>query len=302
MNAAITTEGAAVDLLTPAKANLFLEVGGRRADGYHELRTVMMAVDLTDRLRVQPAAGDGIELSVRRGGPEHDNLVTVAWEVFASHTHRRCGVRVELDKSIPVAAGLGGGSSDAAATLIGLNALFDARLTAAELGRLGAQVGSDVPFFLAGGSLSLCTGRGEQVEPISSRARPIVVLVVPPFGCSTAAVYAEYDRHPPESAPDAEGMLSALGGPVAGWRGGLYNALENAACRIEPRLRELRAALEGLGPLGVVMTGSGSGMVCLCRDDRQAVRLAEAAAALDLGRAVVVRRWTGRGGMDSPRP
>jgi 4-diphosphocytidyl-2-C-methyl-D-erythritol kinase len=292
LNVAVARKGDAIEALAPAKVNLYLEVLGRRADGYHELCTVMMAVDLADRLRMERSDARGMTLSVRDPQLATDNLVQRAWELFAERCRPAGGVRIALQKSIPVGAGLGGGSSDAAAALAGLNVLLEAGLAPEQLAALGARVGSDVPFFLASGSLAICRGRGERVEPIDSPARPHGVLVVPPFSCSTGAVYAEYDRAGQTVGGRAEAeRLAAFAGEAASWGQGLHNALEPAARRVEPRLGEMRRELEALSPAGLVMTGSGSGWFCLCADAQEASRLQEAVGTRGLGCAYPVHRW-----------
>jgi 4-diphosphocytidyl-2-C-methyl-D-erythritol kinase len=280
----------AVCLLAPAKVNLHLRVASRRADGYHELCTVMMALDLADRIRIQRTGTPGARLSVSDPSLAADNLVCRAWEAFAGRTRVAGGVRIELVKRIPVGAGLGGGSSDAAAALAGFDALFDTRLGAAALAELGGSIGSDVPFFFADSPLALCRGRGEVVEALPAVGRPAGVLVAPPFGCSTAAVYAEYDREP-ASAPAVSAPLSVFEGDSVRWPRGMVNDLAAAAERVEPRLKSVRDALAALAPHGLLMTGSGSGFYCLCRDETDAARFQAAAADLGLGAVHRVHRW-----------
>lgn len=282
----------AVEVIAPAKVNLRLEVRGLREDGFHELSTVMMAVDLTDRLRIEARDTPGIELSVSDPALLKDNIVSRTWKMFADHTCVCGGVRVDLSKSIPAAAGLGGGSSDAAGALVGFNELFDTKLDAATLADLGGRLGSDVPFFFAAGSLALCRGRGELIELIDSPGRPIAVIVVPPLACHTAAVYAEYDKlvEPLRRGP-AVSAMEAFAGDVDAWPAAMSNDLDFAALGVEPRLREVRTFLETLSPAALVMTGSGSGMFCLCRDASGAAEIERAVNARRLGTAYVVRRW-----------
>src|SRR5438045_753982 len=182
--------GTAVTAWAPAKVNLFLEVVGKRPDGFHELRTLMAAVSLYDTLTFAPAPPGPIRLSCPgvplSTGPE--NLVVRAAEALRRYAGTDAGADVVLTKRIPLAAGLAGGSTDAAATLVGLNRLWGLGLSRAELMPLAAGLGSDVAFFLAP-PCAWCTGRGEVVEPWPLGARLHLVLVAPPFGLGTADVY-----------------------------------------------------------------------------------------------------------------
>jgi len=201
-------------------------------------------------------------------------------------------VRIELTKRIPAGAGLGGGSSDAAAALIGLDRFFATGLDAATLAELGKEIGSDVPFFLAAASLAICRGRGERVEPIDSPADCVGCLVVPPFACRTSAVYAEHDRVSASSpAGPSASTCGAFADAVDAWPAQMRNDLEPAALRLEPRLRPIRASLEALEPWGLVMTGSGSGFFCLCRDESEASRIRRCLRGRNLGAAWLVHRW-----------
>src|SRR5262245_62048232 len=173
----------------PAKVNLFLEILSKRADGFHDLATLMVAVNLFDTL-VFRSAPEGIALTSNRpdlsSGP--DNLIVKAAALLQKRSGRNLGTAIRLVKRIPMQAGLGGGSSDAAATLLALNRLWDLELTREDMADLGAQLGSDVPFFVLADT-AWCTGRGEIVDPLPVGARLHFVLVCPPFGCSTAEVY-----------------------------------------------------------------------------------------------------------------
>ena len=170
-----------------AKINLTLEILGKRADGYHEVRTVMQTVGLADRLEVTAAA----ELSFSCSDPAlatPDNLVYRAARLLQAEYAVRTGAALRLEKRIPVAAGLGGGSSDAAATIVALNRLWNLQQSLTEQRRLAARLGSDVPFFLTGGT-ALATGRGERITPLPPLPQYWVVLVLLPRVLSTAAVY-----------------------------------------------------------------------------------------------------------------
>jgi len=247
-------------MLAPAKINLTLSVGDRRADGYHELRSVMMAVDLCDRLTLRPRDAKGITLRCDDpslpSGPE--NLVWRAVEAIAGAAGCGPNVEIELTKRIPAGAGLGGGSSDAAATLRGLNELGGLGLGTDELTPLAAGLGSDVPFFLHA-PVARITGRGEHVEPLDWRFDGAVALWTPAIHVSTAAVYA---RHRPTDRPLARNE-SWLTGPRLDARTlseRLYNDLEPAAIAVDGRLGELRGRLAEIAGRPIRLSGSGSAM------------------------------------------
>jgi 4-diphosphocytidyl-2-C-methyl-D-erythritol kinase len=267
----------AVTVWAPAKVNLFLEVVGKRPDGYHELRTLMAAVSLYDTLTFAPAPPGPVRLVCSgvavSAGPE--NLVARAAECLRRHAGTDAGADVALTKRIPVAAGLGGGSSDAAATLVGLNRLWGLGLTRAELTALAADLGSDVAFFLRP-PCAWCTGRGEVVEPWPLGGRLHLVLVAPPFGLSTADVYGALDLRGQPGGPLAGDEVKAAvrAGDVAEVGRRLFNRLQEPAERLRPELAGWRARLAALGPAGCLVSGSGSTLFALCRDCREAARVA----------------------------
>jgi 4-diphosphocytidyl-2-C-methyl-D-erythritol kinase len=269
-------------LLAPAKLNLHLRVGPRdEASGYHPLSSWLCTIGLFDTLTIRPSDGPDAPIILSCDDPtlpcDSSNLVLRAALALAQRAtpQRRCGIF--LAKRIPIGAGLGGGSSDAARTLLGLNRFWNLGLPLTELHPIAAQLGSDVPFFLHGPS-SICTGRGEIVRPTAAPKRARwAVLILPGFALSTAQVYARFDQlrlgdvgsqaQPPwqEWADlSAEPLLSRL-----------RNDLEPAAFAIRPELGNLRDALEASLGRVIRMTGSGSALFTLF-DDR---RGAETAAA-----------------------
>lgn len=186
----------AVIVDTPAKVNLFLEVLGRRPDGYHNINSLFQAVSLFDRLTCQVSASGGIRLSVAGAddlSSGSDNLVWRAYELLRKTFSLKRGLRIKLEKRIPVAAGLAGGSSDAAATILACNVLFELGLTYVEMARLGLQLGSDVPFFFFSGQ-ALVRGRGELVEPTAYPTDYWLVLATPRLSISTSEAYASLKR------------------------------------------------------------------------------------------------------------
>jgi 4-diphosphocytidyl-2-C-methyl-D-erythritol kinase len=275
----IRRRGPAVRVRAPAKVNLFLEVFGRRPDGYHELATLMVTVSLYDTLEFTEEPTGATRLSCDHPslstGP--DNLVCRAVELVRRHAGRSGGVAVRLWKRIPTAAGLAGGSSDAAATLAGLSALWRLGWDRDELARLGAELGSDVPFFFFNPA-AWCTGRGERVEPLRL-GRPLdFVLVSPAVGLSTAEVFRGVTV--PEAPRDgAASRRAAAAGDVEELGRQLFNRLQPAAERLCPDVAGLCARLAGLGPAGWLMSGSGSSVFALCRDAGEALRVARALSA-----------------------
>ncbi|MBM4068711.1 MAG: 4-(cytidine 5'-diphospho)-2-C-methyl-D-erythritol kinase [Planctomycetes bacterium] len=258
----------------PAKVNLHLEVLGKRPDGYHEIATLMVAIRLFDTLVFRDASGGDIRLACTQAGLSlgPDNLIVRAARLLQDHTGCTRGATIRLVKRIPMAAGLAGGSTDAAATLVGLNKLWRLGLGSTDLARLAARLGSDIPFFL-GGPAAWCTGRGEIVEPLPLGAVLHLVLLCPRFGCATAEGYRRVVV--PEKPQSGEAIRKAVAaGDVAGIAASLHNRLQPAAERLAPRLAEYATRLRRLGPAGVLMSGSGSTLFALCRDRDEAKRIA----------------------------
>ncbi len=260
-------------LQTSAKVNLVLEILGKRADGYHELSTVLQAVDLFDRLVLE----EDDSLALRTSDPalptDEANLVIKAAQRLMKAAGVSRGARITLEKRIPVAAGLGGGSSDAAATLWGLNRLWGLRWSGGRLAELAAEVGMDVPFFLVGGR-ALATGRGEKLEPLHASPALSLVLVKPGLALSTGEVYG---RVPPGMRDDGrrtQRLLRALASrdssPVAS---SLYNALEAVVEPAYSEIGRIKGALMSAGALGTVMSGSGPTVIGLARSAEHARQL-----------------------------
>jgi 4-diphosphocytidyl-2-C-methyl-D-erythritol kinase len=264
----------AVLVWAPAKVNLFLEVLAKRSDGYHEIATLMVAVSLYDTLEFKEEASGDVRLHCDHPNlsPGPDNLVVRAAELLRRRHRVRRGARIGLAKRIPLAAGLAGGSSDAAATLAGLNRLWGLGLPDSELAALGAELGSDVPFFFAAPA-AWCTGRGEQVAPLPLGGRLCFVLACPEAGLSTAEVYRAVAV--PDRPQGGDEIRKAVASGDPGAIGGrLHNRLQGPAERLCPEVARLRERLAGLGPAGVLMSGSGTSVVALCRDHDEALRVA----------------------------
>ncbi|MBM3877009.1 MAG: 4-(cytidine 5'-diphospho)-2-C-methyl-D-erythritol kinase [Verrucomicrobia bacterium] len=255
----------ALTRLSHCKVNLLLNILARRDDGFHELETVMQPVQLHDQLEFERAAR-GIQLSCNDPSLPTDanNLVHRAAQAFLRATGIRDGVRVHLDKRIPKAAGLGGGSGDAATALLGLNELFANPLDGVKLAELAASLGSDVPFFLQSRP-ALGTGRGERVEPLEPFAafRGVFILLVHPgFGISTPWAYKQLARFPEAThgrAGRAQHLIALLdSGDLAAAGAALFNSLEMPALHKFPVLAMYQESFKAHGAAAALMSGSGS--------------------------------------------
>jgi 4-diphosphocytidyl-2-C-methyl-D-erythritol kinase len=277
-----TSEERRVAVLAPAKVNLFLEVLGRRPDGFHEIDTVFQAVSLYDRLTCSPA--ERLELEVRPESADvprdERNLVLRAAHVLAAHTGTRQGARITLEKVIPAGAGLGGGSSDAAAALVAFDRLWRTDVGRDTLRSLAAQLGSDVPFFLLGGT-ARGRGRGERLEPIAACACFWYVLTWSGAPISTATAYARLDDEPAFEPRSPAALTAAIERGDATLAGAaLFNRLEEVAKAIEPGVGGALDRLREAGAPAARVTGSGSAVFGLFRSLAEAQR---AAAALKSG-------------------
>lgn len=242
----------------PAKVNLTLAVFGRCPDGYHELESWVVPISLHDELSFAPAAGLSLTVLGTRETLHADpsNLVSRAAMAMARTAGRRPEAMIRLEKHIPVGGGLGGGSSDAAATLLGLNSLWDLHWPQERLMEIAAELGSDVGLFLRPGPVVL-RGRGERVEQLSASWKGWLALVMPSYGVSTALVYGRFLQEPGQRAGESPVWSRPVSDATALSRC-LFNDLEPAAFACEPRLGALHAALDGLEDRAVRMTGSGS--------------------------------------------
>jgi 4-diphosphocytidyl-2-C-methyl-D-erythritol kinase len=247
-----------VSIKAPAKINLSLDVLHKRNDGFHEVKMVMTTVDLADRIELGLIDQNEIVIESTSGFIPCDqrNLAYRAALLLKKKFSIHKGVEIFISKNIPVAAGLAGGSSDAAATLKGLNILWNLRLSLDELARLGAEIGSDVSFCVYGGT-ALATGRGEIIHKIPSPPPCWVILAKPSIGVSTAEVYRglelENVRH-----PDVDAMVQAITNKdYAGICSELGNVLETVTLSGYPQVRQIKDQMISLGAEGVLMSGSG---------------------------------------------
>ena len=297
MKSGTTARQGAIVVEAPAKVNLHLGVGGLRADGYHGVETVLQAVDLVDTVSLRVA--DQLSLDCRSCPdlPAERNLAWLAAEQMSERFGRTPGVAIALDKAIPAGAGLGGGSSDAAAVLVGLAALWDLDGTDPavrnEIEDAAASLGADVPFFLTGGT-ALFSGRGDVFVRSFDTPRLHLVLAKPPEPVPTAAAYAAFDRAPvPAASPD--GLLAACqAGGADEIAHALANNLEAVASALVPKVADALAWVRGAeGVLGATVSGSGSAVFGVCRDAGSAERAAASAALRGWWAAATRSRSTG---------
>lgn len=282
-----------VTVRVPAKVNLSLSVGGLRTDGFHELATVFHAVGLFDDVTALP--GDGLTLSVEGEGADDvplddGNLAVQAARLLAEHTGVEPRAHLHIHKGIPVAAGLAGGSADAAGALVALDQLWGTGLEREDLHRLAARLGSDVPFALLGHT-AVGLGRGERLTPALARGRFHWVLAFADAGLTTPSVYAELDRLRGDAVqveprvPDA--LMAALrSGDPAALGNAMGNDLQRAAVSLRPQLTMTLDVGEEYGALAALVSGSGPTCAFLARDDEHALDLAVALAGSGTCRTV----------------
>lgn len=269
----------------PAKVNLFLRVLARRPDGFHELETVMARLErLQDTLLLEPLPPGQLELRLVAAGPAglavgdipltDENLVLKAARLLQPlASPAAAGVRITLVKRVPSAAGLGGGSSDAAAALAALHDYWSLDAGQNQLRALAAQLGSDVPFFLADSAWVLCTGRGEVLTPVSTSRRLPLVLARPAAGLSTPAVFRACTPEP--HGPAAETFLKSLKTSNTSQSAqALHNSLQTPAVRLNSQVAELQRILQRENVVAHQMTGSGSAYFAICYSVRQACCIA----------------------------
>ncbi len=271
-----------VEKKSPCKVNLLLNILGKRPDGFHALETIMHPVPLYDRLAIE-RKGSGIELTCNDSTLPTDsrNLVYRAAQSFLSAAKLTEGLRIHLEKKVPLAAGLGGGSANAATTLLGLNEMFNGALPADALRHIAAGLGSDVPFFLQS-QPALATGRGEEIEPLPfspAMKGAVFLLVHPGFGISTAWAYGQLARFPTalNGKPGrARALVAALENADLGGAGEqFYNSLEAPALEKYPLLVMFQEFFRANGACGAMMSGSGSATFAVTPGLASAETLAE---------------------------
>jgi 4-diphosphocytidyl-2-C-methyl-D-erythritol kinase len=303
----VRRRGKQIVVHAPAKLNLFLEILGKRPDGFHEIETVMTPVSLCDTLTLVDEPAGRLQLACETVGTAQlaatarhaglvpptplpggaDNLVVRALEALRRAAGIELGASVRLTKRIPLAAGMAGGSTDAAAALAGANVLWNLKWPDERLAGVAATLGSDIPFFFARRP-AVCRGRGEQVEPIAAGMPLDFVVVAPPVGLSTADVYRACR---PATEPESAATL------IDAWRRGdkvgtarrLHNRLQPAAAGLCDWIERMARALARHACLGHRMSGSGTSYFALCRTARQARQIAASLAGCGLGRTFAVK-------------
>ncbi|MBI1249413.1 4-(cytidine 5'-diphospho)-2-C-methyl-D-erythritol kinase [bacterium] len=294
-----------VSVLAPAKINLFLELLGKRADGFHELETVMVAVSLFDRLEVFPTTSSDVTLdcawdagqvaqATQLGDPgqllgdlppQESNLVYKAVKLLQEEENVAQGARLVLRKRIPSASGFGGASSDAAAALFAANLAWNLNLSIERLSELAANLGSDIPFFFHAGQLgsgqALATGRGEKIDPFAGQ-RLDLVLIRPEGGVSTAEAYrrCQLPEYPESSASILASLKSDQRRSIPR---NLTNRLTPPARELSPSVDRLATTCEQLDVVAHQMSGSGSGYFAICRNRRHAMQIAGRLTARNVG-------------------
>jgi 4-diphosphocytidyl-2-C-methyl-D-erythritol kinase len=311
----VNTEAVTVKYRAYAKVNLALAVGDRRADGYHDISTVMVPVTLCDRItvRTEPCvSGCRIRLTCPALPAllAHRNLAYVAASAFITKTGAPHHVSITVDKRVPWGAGLGGGSSDAAAVLVALNRLVppEKTLSIRDLGSLAASIGADVPFLVGCNSVprlwegALCEGIGERVTPVDVPDMWLVI-VFPGVGVDTGLAYAKLDEMREETSSLAEERVQAFldslaGGDVEEICGRLFNDLEPAAVSLRPEIAHLKRTFCECGALGAQMTGSGSAVFGIAGSESHArdlaLRLERALSEVAKGEIIVARTGVDR--------
>ena len=275
-----------VTVRVPAKVNLQLAVGPREADGFHNLVTVFQAISIYDDVTITKSApGSGITISIigdhTHGVPaDATNLAVKAAQLIADDYDCVIDAHIEVNKSIPVAGGMAGGSADAAAVIVGVNELYELEMSREEMHEFGSQLGSDVPFMISGGT-AIGQGRGDQLTAALSRGTYHWVLALSTVGLSTPAVYQECDRlragldiAAPQTSDALMQSLLAADSKAVGQA--LHNDLQSAACSLRPALTLVLDVGEEYGALGSIVSGSGPTVAFLVADEEQGLDLAVA--------------------------
>ena len=271
----------AIDGTACAKLNLCLDVLGTMPGGWHEMKMVMQSVSLCDDLHIELNDSGAVTLETNFGFLPGDgrNIAVKAAETFFHHAGLGCGAHITLHKRIPVGAGLGGGSTDAAAVLRLLNELCGTEYSQTTLETLGAELGSDVPFCIAGGTC-LATGRGELLAPVAPMPDCAIVICKPRFSIKTPELFARIDDRRSRIHPDTEGLVEALGAlDVGGVARRMYNVFEDVLPRRCGEIGVIKHRLLDAGALGAVMTGTGSAVFGIFPDDASAAAVETALGA-----------------------
>ncbi len=279
-----------------AKINIGLDVLRRRADGYHEVKMIMQTVDIYDELVLERRKEPGIELRMDNselpsGG---DNLICRAADLLFREKKITGGVNISLTKRIPIAAGMAGGSADAAAALRGVNELFDLGYSLTELQALGVGLGADIPYCLAGGTM-LSEGIGEILTPLPAPPAAHLVIARPDINVSTAFVYGNLHADSLAWHPDIDGMVAALQkGDLDGITGRLGNVLETVTVKAHPVIEQIKELLRKQGVENALMSGSGPTVFGIFKEKETAARAAEAVERGQLAKQIFVTTFYNR--------
>ncbi len=269
-----------IKLKAPAKINLSLDILGTREDGYHELEMIMQTIDLYDEVNLEKTESEIIDLYMLNSDlPEgKGNLAYQAAEIILNKADiENQGVKITIKKNIPEAAGLGGGSSDAAAVLKGINKLFNLGYSSQILKNLGSQIGMDVPFFIKGGT-ALAVGRGDVIKQLPDLKSYLIVLINPPFLMSTAEVYKKFDEILDEKKPDLNIPTSRLvkiikSGKKIKWNEGWGNVLESSSQTINNDIKKIKKQLENFETELTMMSGSGPTIFAVVKNHKIAEKI-----------------------------
>lgn len=258
----------------PAKINLSLDVLCKRDDGYHDVEMIMTTIDLADRIEIYPIKQNRIEVSLesRYVPSDERNLAYKAAAAFKEKYGLASGVHINIEKNIPVSAGLGGGSTDAAAVLRGLNRLWSLNIPLKDLADLGASIGSDVPFCVYGNT-AIATGRGERIEQLASPPSCWVVLAKPDIGVSTRTIFGKVKTEG-INHPNTKGIIDSLSNKDFGKLcANMGNVLENITLALYPEVQHIKDTMKHVGAPGVLMSGSGPTIYGLVENQNKAKRI-----------------------------
>lgn len=260
-----------IDIASNAKINLTLDVLRKREDGYHELKMIMHTVSLFDSINLRKTEkGISLKTNLKYLPSDRRNIAFAAAELFFEKSGIKDGISINIKKTIPVAAGLAGGSSNAAAVLVGLNKMYGDIFSEPELCKMGGQLGSDVPFCIAGGC-ALCEGRGEIMTPLPDLASATFLIAKPPVRVSTAEVYSNLKVDKLTERPDTDGVIAAIGRDdkeAVAVR--MFNVLETVTADRHPEINRMKQEMIDLGATGSVMSGSGPTVIGLFKDKKLA--------------------------------
>lgn len=257
-----------------AKVNLFLDITGRLENGYHTLNTVMQQIGLYDVVTAEISEGDGISIECDNPAVpcNEKNIAYKAAAAFLSETGNKANIHINIRKNIPLEAGMGGSSTDGAAVLKLLNEMYGCPLTIGKLCDIGASLGADVPFCITGGT-AVCTGIGEIMKPVGCLKDYVFLVVKPDFSCSTPAGYRAYDENPLPENNNFENFIAELPCGAEKWADKMYNVFEKLYD--DERISEITDTMRKNGAIGSILTGSGSAVFGIFRDENTAQKACE---------------------------